>query len=297
MKNFKNITLSILFLTLSIFVLIGAYVLVKYLHLFEFNTSNKVNLTSFVKRDLIPNFLDTWTWDYDGIIGSKKDYPLVHLRSGFKLIKSDSTNVKIGWKYEVLNTVDKDFNVTVTYELQDEDDFMVGNSKSTTHLDAKGFKTIKGTIVISRDEVNRIRKGSGSISHEPNYKALKTIDPDERFKRASNILNENRPFWLTSYLEYGIENLYFDLWGKWKPTAEVLGIKKDDDLGSLRDKLKITIFNIPTWESIKEKSEYKALSDDNKSKIKRWLRLEMTYGNYDPKKGIKPIEYEDEFED
>ena len=72
-----------------------------------------------------------WFHSYSDIAASDKYYPIVHLRSGHKIIKRFGDELLVGWQYELINTSKKNYLVEITYQILDSDGFLVSESKSS----------------------------------------------------------------------------------------------------------------------------------------------------------------------
>ncbi|WP_209834302.1 hypothetical protein [Ruegeria sp. HKCCE3926] len=95
-------------------------------------------------------FIDDRTGDIDW--GDEEgEPPLTHLSSGFKCVRFVSTTkfesvldlfkqteygCEWGWQYEVRNNLDRSVKVTVQYELEDADEFILASSKGSTTIAA-----------------------------------------------------------------------------------------------------------------------------------------------------------------
>lgn len=308
MANIHKYALALFLLILSIFVASLIYIFLSNPKINpKLNTSGLVTDAEIPRRlnvsEVIPESLRSWNWHYLDI-PTDGDYPLVLLRNGIKFIKPvEEGNALMGWKYQVLNVSDKDLYVTIKYEILDSDGIELGSSSRSSWVRAENYNTIQNTIVVPSDDVERIGKSRWKIlSIQPTYKLSDVKENGNRFERAAKILNEKRPIWVEDYLTYRTQkpNPFLTLVsGKWGIIRDELGIKEDERIGEIFTILKIDSYNLPPWNRIKSLASYKSLSKEDKSSLKKWLRLEKEYGSYDPIKGsvffrFKP---EDDFED
>jgi NADH:ubiquinone oxidoreductase subunit 3 (subunit A) len=83
---------------------------------------------------LIPALKDKWNFLYLDDIDVKNDrYPVIYLRSGYKPILEKKDIVTVGWKYELINTADKRFNMTVIMKFVDRDGFVIATSTANDY--------------------------------------------------------------------------------------------------------------------------------------------------------------------
>src|SRR5208337_3757230 len=77
----------------------------------------------------------SWRWVYYELSAKENNYPFVTLRQGYKAIKLVEGKVLMGWQYELLNTsLTTNYNVTVNFDLEDIDEFIVNESSSSENV-------------------------------------------------------------------------------------------------------------------------------------------------------------------
>jgi len=62
-------------------------------------------------------FNKEWFYNYGDIKVSDDYYPIVHLRSGHKIIRKSGDSLLVGWQYELINTAEKNYLVKITYQI------------------------------------------------------------------------------------------------------------------------------------------------------------------------------------
>jgi len=253
-------------------------------------TNPKINL--LLKEKLKKPLNTEWNYDYECKIDTDADYPLVHLRSGFKVIKKIGDKLLVGWKYEVINVSKDSFLVTIDYKVNDYEGFTVGEGKGKEYIKGGKIETVIDTFRVPFEDLERLDTSNWTVIFSHEYKKKKI----NRFKEAGKILKDNSPFWLQRYLKWRFDDDKDIERGKkdndkWAIIAEVMGIKPDPELLTLRKKLGLTDdWKLSPWGKTKNLPEYKALIEMEKTKIKNWLHLQEEFGWQD---GVAPnaVEY------
>lgn len=202
---------SVLYLSISLFLLLSAYLLFndfvdsiepevltveasQWKELLEFKTAKAK--------------LKDWTWDYSSDVEVMDEkYPLVVLRSGFKVIKTSEYNALVGWRMDIVNTSKKhSYYTEAEYVITDGDGFHIESSTNKVSLPAESFGLVLGTMEIPISDLGRVVSGVWTIlisEWETNERDSK----GRRYERlAALVKDENkRPVWLRSAIE---ENRY-----------------------------------------------------------------------------------------
>jgi len=252
------------------------------------NSENK-KLRQVVKESTFDNPQPDWKYNYWSDISASDSYPIVHLRSGYKVIKEKGEDLLVGWKYELVNSSSTDRTVTVYYKITDSDGFYVGTGNSSKTVPKKSYEVIKGTLFVEKDDIDRIKGSSWSISLKT-VLTTKNKSKGNRFDLAGEVLKDNGPWWLKRFVQYRFDDKKsFEREklsrSKWYRIAKVLDISYDEELTELRTKLSLVDLDLPPWAQVRTKSEYRDLSKEEREKIKIWLALQGVFGGYDAKKG------------
>lgn len=242
----------------------------------------------------------SWAWHYSEISAKDNNYPIIVLRDGYKAIKIVGDNILMGWKYELLNTSPKrNYIVTIRYQLEDTDGFLINESSSTKNIPPGEIGNIQETTYVPLDDYNRITGASWYVRLTPDWSTEKLSG--NRFERAGVILKENAPYWLKTYLTYlfmndfppkgGKKGFYQILFpDKWI-IAQALDIKPEPMLKEIGEKLNLdfTKYNLPPWKKIISNPNYASLGEGEKDILKKFLRVQSEYGNYSPFTGRKSV--------
>jgi len=275
-----------LFITLSLFVVLLGYVLINS-EIFPHKGQNPL-----VKE--VEEYPSEWVYSYSDI-DVDECYPIVALRSGYKIIREHNSELLLGWKYELVNTISEPINVTVNYKILDFDGFEVCEVSESKFIQSKSIDTIQDTFTVPSIEKDRLQKVSWTISPGTyNYSNLEKYNHNRYLKCAEIISTEledfRGPFWIRNYLQYvysqsesssikDTSGKYRKNVGKWDYLANILEIKPLGDINNILDKLDVT-FHIPPLEVITASEEYNQLTSEEKSTFNNWLQLQRDFGNY-----------------
>ncbi len=99
-------------------------------------------------------------WKYDhfsDVAADSGQYPIVVLRSGYKIIKLGADKSLIGWKFDLVNTSPQTaYKAEVDYRLLDVDNFEIVNSSGDTWAYPESHATIYGTMYICNSDLERL---------------------------------------------------------------------------------------------------------------------------------------------
>lgn len=223
-----------------------------------------------------------WHYDYSsGINTSSESYPIVFIRSGYKIIKYNSSTATYGVKYDLVNLLKNRITVDVSFILEDIDGFTIAEKTIQDFAYERDFCTIKGTISVPTHEANRVSNLSWRITYKPQQKLAKG---KKRLEELSAVTKDNLPWDIQSYLTYLTENKYY-ISEKWKSilkenTKHIFPIDK-----SVVEKAGIDTASIPPWTSLVATEKFKALTDEEKLDIKHWLHRQERFASYSPLEG------------
>ncbi len=107
-------------------------------------------------------------------------YPLEFVEDCYKFVRffeEPVTNKKSGellyitkkaewrWKYSVRNKSDGAMTVHVTYELKDEDDFVIAEDAASVYVAPKDTATLSGKILMDKDIAGKVSDSGWTISY------------------------------------------------------------------------------------------------------------------------------------
>lgn len=229
-----------------------------------------------------------WFHNYSDIAASDKYYPIVHLRSGHKIIKGLGEELLVGWQYELINTSKKNYLVEITYQILDDDDFLVGESKKTKFIYGESIDKISDTFNVSYVNEDRLTNNSWFVGLTPEYdpKHVKNKRLD-RFDKACKILKAKESqlsLWIKRYAKYCFcSNERFNRIKeentKWYRIATTFDTVPDNELFTLRESYH-THLNYEPSDKLKSQEEYKNLTASQQGKIHYWLFLEGEFNQY-----------------
>ena len=153
-------------------------------------------------------------------------YPLVVLRTGYKLLRIENDKDLIAWAYDVLNTSpSNDYDVSVEFILEDKDGFQLGKDDQEKRVGSQEMDTIRGGIKIPSEDLGKLYDTTWYLSLSQNWTVKEKDVKGNRYERMTQILaSENyRYSWIFNEL---IKNEgEFSLLGfseKWKAIRKAL---------------------------------------------------------------------------
>jgi len=203
MNNFIKVARAIFYLSLSIITLATTYLIM---------TNPKVNFSKQVElrnrelfrkqmtkeeNDLKDKEAKKWTYSFSSDVGVQDEkYPIVVIRSGFKVIKLTEDTALVGWIYEVINTSKKSaYTVDVSYSLLDFDGFKIGVGNGTGLVAPEDFGIIRGTITIPKSDLSRLQRdpflipaSNWSVGLKPSWQSTEDKVNATRYERLSEII-------------------------------------------------------------------------------------------------------------
>lgn len=230
----------LLTIILSLFILVIGYMaymnpnINHVIYLSELKSQEFEERLKNAQLDIENEKLKEWNYDYFTHISIKEDkYPIVALRTGFKILKIRPESVLVGWTYEIVNTLPSTkYSVEIDFKLTDADGFVVGSSIESGIASPEDYRKITGTINIDNDDLSRLNDSDWTVLLSPSWPTSESKTDGNRYERLEKIIKDAAPFWVTSqkdnlivFAEYGIK--------KW--IAIVKGIWGDTDLKSTGD--------------------------------------------------------------
>lgn len=178
-------------------------------------------------------------WSYtsfsDVAVTSEK-YPIVVLRTGFKVIRVGPQKSLVGWKYEIVNTSPSTKYVPdVEFELQDEDGFDIASGRSDSIVQPESYGVITGTIEIDNIDLERLSQSSWTIQLSSNWEANEIGTMGKRYDRLKKLAQSHLPAWAKEEAKNEFIGIFSE---KWKAIQAGLGLEfpKDDENGESRSK-------------------------------------------------------------
>lgn len=195
-SSILRLSLALLLLTLAIVVGIFSYLAATNPNVNHIINSQKVaEEQALVFREVGRH--EEWRYfNHSDVSVTDEKYPIVVLRSGYKVIDFDVDlqEVTIGWIYDIANTSEKEsYLAEVTYHLTDRDQFKVVTMNESAFIRSQSFETIRGTAVISVNQLQRITNDTWSISLSPNWSLDKSTGT--RMERLTALVATGTPPW------------------------------------------------------------------------------------------------------
>lgn len=156
--------------------------------------------------------LKEWKWfGLNDVAVNNEKYPIVILRSGFKVIKISKGSSLVGWRMNIANTSEKNrYLPKVTYSLTDSDGFDIGSSSENGNILSESFGVVQGTMTISNSDLERLSKEDWTISIG-SWSTNEVTAKGKRYDRLKAMVEDEkkRPYWLKEHLESNPLDGYF----------------------------------------------------------------------------------------
>ena len=195
----------------------------------EINYNRKIQLeiNEQVGAELKLAELQKWKYDEFSDVDTKEEkYPIVVLRTGFKVLKVENEHALVGWNYEVANTSrSKKYDATVTFNLEDEDGFQIASGTGSEPIQPKSFGIISGIMKVSLTDMKRLNKSGWRIGLEPAWVLEEEGSEGSRYDRLKEIVVDSGPIWLIEYLETHSEAIIV-LSPKWRSIKDAIDAAK-----------------------------------------------------------------------
>jgi hypothetical protein len=175
------------------------------------------------QADIESASLREWKYsEFSDVSQADDKYPIVVLRTGFKVIRSGSDTSLVGWKYEIINTSPTTRYVpTVNFTLQDQDTFEIESGTGTSFVDPQEYETITGTININNNDLERLSASTWTISLSPNWESSETNTKGTRYERLANVDSSTFPYWTNESAE---TQFFISFSPKWQAIRTALGL-------------------------------------------------------------------------
>jgi hypothetical protein len=227
-EKFLIISKSLLLLSISVLISVFCYLLFFNPEL-NFVLSEKIARKAEAIKTEETEKLQQWKWFlWSDVNVSNENYPLVVLRSGFKVIKVLNDEALVGWKMDILNTSKMySYEVEVDYSITDEDRFFIITSTERDWIKPNSFGTIKGTITVNAANLHLLKDYTWTIS-APDWKTYEKDVKTKRYERLSELIvdKKKRPYWIDETIKD--KELYLlDASDKWKIINDALSNAKD----------------------------------------------------------------------
>jgi len=198
-----------------------------------FNLEGKQNRINEVARSNAA--LAEWNYDEFSDVDTKDEkYPIVVLRTGYKIIRFGHESSLIGWVYEIMNTSPESFyEATVTFKILDQDRFLIEEGEGKTGIRPGSYGTVQDTISVANDDLSRITNSSWTIQLSPDWMSMEKETKGKRYDRLCKIIREktpsaNLPFWAYTTIQ-GPLSVYSE---KWKAIQSCLGSDASGKMGA-----------------------------------------------------------------
>ncbi len=195
---------SILFICISVFFLTISYLI--YINPeYNFYENKKLQYEKTLQEAATRQKINEETekqkkWSYDSFsdVGvNDEKYPIVVLRTGYKLIKIGDEKSLVGWKYEVINTSSKNKYITsIDFELEDADGFVIASGSGSSPVQEKSYGVVQGTIKVHNSDLKRLSSSGWSISLSPSWQSKEKKVKGKRYDRLKKIIKDAAPSWV-----------------------------------------------------------------------------------------------------
>lgn len=226
MNKFSELTKAFFYISLTALTFLAAYLI--YINP-NLNTKEMERIKADKELKALEQSQKSREWKYDvfsdvDITGDNAEkYPIVVMRSGFKVIKSDASTTLVGWEYDVVNVSPQTrYKVSVDYTLTDADSFKIATGSSSEFVPHGAYRTIRGTINVDNSDVERLYGSTWLIGLDPNWTVSENKTSGKKYERLVKVLPEYPPFWIQD----GVKNEYWIIDEKLK--ALVTKYKIDD---------------------------------------------------------------------
>lgn len=171
-----------------------------------------------------------WTFDeYSDVrVSEDSKYPLVVLRTGFKAIKKDegTGTITIGWAYDIANVSASDYTASVTYILQDFDQFDIASSEASAYAKGNSVTTVRGVITLSDNDLLRVGSTSWGISLSPQWKDYRS--DRARYQLLTELIaSGGAPWWVLKKANNDELAVLANNSAKWSAIAEGVELLKN----------------------------------------------------------------------
>lgn len=238
----------------------------------------------------VSEFKNKWVYDFSGDVDADQYYPVVCLRTGYKILRDDGNSYLVGWKYDLINTTGSNREINVTYKLIDGDDFVVVQGKGVKYVKGKSIDTIQDAFVISKKDYSRIYSSTWTINVGAYDSASMKKNNFSKYGEAWKVIDQTNNYrheWIKNYIKYmvnkqlyndNVTDLYSVLYGeKWVALIKKSGIKKDKNLMDTLVSLDVGENHVPSKETIQGKEIYQKLDFDTRMKVDAWLEWQSEF--------------------
>lgn len=234
-KAAEYIGRSIFFLSLALMILFGSY-LIWSNPKFNHELSERIKIQEQQMLEAAKPKTTDWKNNLFTDVASDNDnYPIVVLKTGFKVIKAGLEKSVVGWKYEIANTSPKTtYTPSVTFTLQDSDGFDIASGSSETVIEPQSFGTIMGTINVNNSDLGRLSDSTWFIGLSPNWLENEKGTKDDRYTRLTKINKKFFPYWVGEAAKQ--EYMEFFANDKWQAIQKTLGVEFPKEKASEQNK-------------------------------------------------------------
>ena len=234
-----------------------------------------------------------WFYEYSSDVDADQYYPVVCLRTGYKIIRNDGVSFLLGWKYDLINCSNNGRDIKVTYKLLDEDDFIIAEGIGTKYVKAKSVDTVQDTFVLSKKDYDRIFTSTWNINVGLYDTASMKKSNFSKYTEAWEVIKTGsyryKIGWIKDYMEYIVNGFLYKeddglfnnmLYGnQWMAIIKKSGMKKDTKLMALLASMDVSFRKIPDFAIIENNEIYKNLAQDEKTKVNKWFKVQKIYGD------------------
>jgi len=226
-KHILFLSKSVLFISIAALVILATYLI--YTNP-EYNHIEKIRILKKEKEIAKERGAAVKKWKYDMFsdvdVRSEK-YPIVVLRTGFKVIRVDADTSLVGWKYEIVNTSPKTkYTTRVNFSIEDADGFLIKEGDGKSIVQPNGLGVVTGTITIPNADLDRLSSSGWTIALSPDWEIKEKNTKGKRYARLGKILKGNSPSWV----DEEVKNKFIVMLSeKWAAISESLAPRIEKD--------------------------------------------------------------------
>ncbi len=168
--------------------------------------------------------LKQWKYDYYAEVATKEEkYPIVVLRTGFKVLRFDKDTALVGWAYELVNTSpNSGYFANVGYSLTDFEEFEIATGNGATTVQPEDYGIARGTITVNNKDLPRLYSSTWKISLSPDWTIYEAKTKGDRYSRLEPFLKKLPIVWMNEEVEIDRARVFAMFSPKWAAIGRAL---------------------------------------------------------------------------